>query len=670
MKKIKGFQMKSIKTKLVIYFSALILVASIFVGFISIRNASKAVVEEAETGIKAVADSSARTIDGRVEVQEQVLDVIAGMPDVQSMDWDKQKPILLRQIEKAEFADLAIVTLDGKATYSNGSIVELGEEDYVKKALSGESNGSDLVMSELTNNLSIMYASPIENKGKIVGALIGRRDGTVLSDAIEDITYGEKGYAYIINDEGTMVAHRERDRVLNQYNPIEEAKDDKSQESVARLFETMISEKAGVSEYKINGQDLYAGFAPIEGTNWILAITADSDEVLSTIPKMRNGIMISVAVILLVSVGIIYFIGNAISKPIILAVKHSEKIASLDFSQDVPKEFLEKKDEIGSLSKGFQRLTDSLRQVLKEIDESSERVAATSEELTATTQQSAAAAEEVSKTTEEIAKGASDQAFNTERGASRAVLLGEVIEKDLYQMEELNVSSQQVSLVVDEGLKEIENLSKITEESNTATKEIYEVILKTNESSGKIGQASNVIASISEQTNLLALNAAIEAARAGDAGRGFAVVAEEIRKLAEQSSTSTMDIDKIVNDLQENSKNAVTTMERVAVIADQQSHSVIQNKNKYMGIAKSMKEAENSVSLLNTSSEEMDKMKDEILSNLENLSAIAEENSAATEEVTASMEEQSAAIEEIAIASEDLSNLAQDLQTVIGRFKR
>ena len=131
-----------------------------------------------------------------------------------------------------------------------------------------------------------------------------------------------------------------------------------------------------------------------------------------------------------------------------------------------------------------------------------------------------------------------------------------------------------------------------------------------------------------------------------------------------------MDIDKIVNDLQENSKNAVTTMERVSVIADEQSHSVIQNKNKYMGIAKSMKEAENCVSLLNTSSEEMDKMKDEILSNLENLSAIAEENSAATEEVTASMEEQSAAIEEIASVSEDLSSLAQDLQTVIGRLKR
>lgn len=82
----------------------------------------------------------------------------------------------------------------------------------------------------------------------------------------------------------------------------------------------------------------------------------------------------------------------------------------------------------------------------------------------------------------------------------------------------------------------MDRLYKKTEESNFAAQTVYEAVLKQSESSKKIEEASNVIASIAEQTNLLALNAAIESARAGEAGRGFAVVAEEIKKLAEQSN--------------------------------------------------------------------------------------------------------------------------------------
>ena len=298
-----------------------------------------------------------------------------------------------------------------------------------------------------------------------------------------------------------------------------------------------------------------------------------------------------------------------------------------------------------------------------------EQVAATSEELTATTQQSAAASEDIAKTAEEIAKGASDQALNTESGSSKAMQLGEIIEKDSINVKNLNDSSGKVNELVNEGLVEVEELFEITQESNNAAKDIYDVILKTNTSADKIGQASNVIASISEQTNLLALNAAIEAARAGDAGRGFAVVAEEIRKLAEQSSSSTMEIDNMVNDLQVNANEAVKSMERVPLIVDEQTKKVNNNKDKYVQIAEAMKKAEEAVELINVSGKEMDIMKNDILDTLQNLSAIAEENAASTEEVTASIEEQSASMEEISDASEGLSNLAQGLQIVMQRFK-
>ena len=526
-----------------------------------------------------------------------------------------------------------------------------------------------MILSRVTNQVVMMYATPIFRDNKVVGVLIGRRDGNALSDITDDIGYGKDGYSYMINSQGIVVAHPDRDRVLRQENPIEEAKDDEKLKPVAELFKTILSDKKGINNYSFEGQNLYASYAPIDGSEWTFVITANESEVLSSIPKLRNILLLVTVIILIFSIVITYFIGNSISKPIIQAVKHAEVISSLDVTQDVPEIFLKNKDEVGVLSKGLQKLTDNLRMIIMEVNKSSDQLAATSEELTATCQQSAIVSEEVSKTLEEVTEEATNQAKKTEDSSSKAITLGEVIEKDIEHMNILSIASNKVMEVVDEGLKEIENLYQVTQESNYATDEIHKVMLKTSESSTRIGQASDLIASIAEQTNLLALNAAIEAARAGELGRGFAVVAEEIRKLAEESSLSTSSINEIVKELQHNVRDAIKTMERMSSISNEQTDSVIKSRTKYQLISEAMKEADKAMDKLSISGNEMEEMKNEILNTLVDLSQIAEENSAATEEVAASMEEQTASVEEIARSSEELSTLAQNLQSIISKFK-
>lgn len=661
--------MKSIKTKLIVFFTALTLLSSITLGAISIQKASTSLTEQAEKALFSMAVDSSELTESRIEVQKKTIEMIAGRTDIQSMDWSIQQPALKMLLGSTGFEDMAVVQPDGSAQYTDGTAAQLGDREYIKKALAGEVNVSDLLVSKVTNSVVLMYAAPIKNDGRVVGVLVGRRDGNALSAITDDRGYGETGYAYMINNSGVVVAHPDKEKVKTQFNPIELAKQDASLKSAAALFEKILAEKSGVYSYEFQGKNLYAAYTPVEGSNWIFVITANRDEVLAAVSSLRNAIMMIMLIVLLISVVVTYFIGHSITKPIIETVRYAGEIANLDIRNNVPESYLKKRDETGTLAKALQSITDSLRGIVSDISNSSEQIAAASEEMSATSEQSASAAEEVSRTVEEIARSAADQARSTEEGSAKATLLGEIIEKDQEHMRSLNESSTKVKEVVENGLVEIEKLSDITEESNKATKEIYDVIIKTNQSSNMIGQASNVIASIADQTNLLALNAAIEAARAGEAGKGFAVVAEEIRKLAEQSSSSTKAIDGMVNELQTNAQIAVATVEKVSAITAEQTESVIRSKEKYMLIAQAMQDAIKAVEQLNVSGREMEAMKNDILETLQNLSAIAEENSAATQQATASMEEQTASVEEIAGASESLSNLAQHLQRIIMKFK-
>lgn len=664
---------KSLSRQMAFYFYLFVLISSIILGTTSILSARRSLYEEVDTALTRMTFLGAEKIQLAVDYRLNVLSELAARQYVVEMDFSVQKKALKDDVERLGYLDMGIVDRNGRARYIlSEDTLDLSDRLYVQKALEGVSNVSDVIISRATNQAVLMYAVPIIDDGKVVGAIIARRDGNSLQNITEGMGFGKNGYAYLINQQGVIVAHPNRQYVMEQFNPIEASKNDDTLKAHGQSVANIIMKQSGTGTYRYMDDAMYVSYEPIKGTDWILVLTAFQDEIYSGVTSLTYRLMLIMLIILLGSIIVSIIIGKNIAKPINITTELLETHAKLDFTEnrDLRYEAVRKrKDEIGNMMASLENMRAGVTQFIKKATEVTEHVAASSEELTATAQQASLAGEEVAKTLQEIARGASEQARDTESTATTIGILGELLDKDAGLLRQLNDSIVTIEHQKNDGFKIIEDLIQKTDLNNKAAGTVYEIIMSNDESAKNIQVASEMIQNIADQTNLLALNAAIEAARAGDAGRGFAVVAEEIRKLAEQSNSFTNEIKSIINELKNKSDHAVNTMIEVKGIVEKQSHSVNETELKFISIADAIKKAQEIIMNLNVSAERMIEKKNDIITLTHNLSAVSEENAAGTEEASAAMEQQAATIVEIAHSSESLATIAEDLRHVVNQFK-
>lgn len=663
----------SLSKKLIMYLTVFVLAICIVLGGTSLLVSRKALFEEVELTLTEINFLGAEKIELAVSYRLDMLSEVAARQYVRDMVFDIQRDRLFDDIERLGYLDMAIVDLKGQARYiKSDDVLDLSDRSYVQKALSGEANLSDVIISRATNQAVLMFAAPITRNGQVVGAIIGRRDGNALQSITNSMGFGDSGYAYLVNRKGVIVAHPNREYVMNQFNPIEASKTDATFNEHAKSIENILENVTGTGTYRYMGDDMYVVFDPVKGTDWILINTALQSEIYSSVRDLTFFLILLIVLVLIGAVLLSIVIGRSIARPIKIATDQLEVQSNLDFTVNndpLLERIKTRKDEIGLMLLSMDKMREGVSTFIYKALEATEQVAASSEELTATTQQSALAGEEVARTIQDIAKGASEQAQDTENTAVTIDELGTLLDHDESLVGLLNDSIVIIDQEKNEGFAIISQLIKKTELNTHASNDVYNIILNNDESANKIQTASDMIQSIADQTNLLALNAAIEAARAGDAGRGFAVVAEEIRKLAEQSNTFTNDIKSIIQELKEKSNHAVKTMTNVKGIVEEQSKSVEETELKFNAIADAIQNAQEIIGNLNDSVKKMTEKKNAIIGLTQNLSAISQANAAGTEQASAAMEEQAATIEEIAHSSESLATIAEDLRHVVNQFK-
>ncbi|MBQ1461473.1 MAG: methyl-accepting chemotaxis protein, partial [Selenomonas sp.] len=222
---------------------------------------------------------------------------------------------------------------------------------------------------------------------------------------------------------------------------------------------------------------------------------------------------------------------------------------------------------------------------------------------------------------------------------------------------------------VTSGRDSINNVVKAMDSINDSATTVKASISELATRSEEISKIVELISGIAEQTNLLALNAAIEAARAGEAGRGFAVVADEVRKLAEESASSTKQIGDLVNQIQLDMKKAVAASEQSAAsVANsmdfvRDADAVFESiKIAIDALAGGIREVSGNIKSVASGTKSMKEAVKEI-------AEVSNTNAAHTESVSAATEEQSASAEEIAAATRSMAEQAEELAHEIERFK-
>ncbi len=208
-----------------------------------------------------------------------------------------------------------------------------------------------------------------------------------------------------------------------------------------------------------------------------------------------------------------------------------------------------------------------------------------------------------------IVDNSSDQARNSQNTSEYMRAMGEDITETSREVDALDVNAASMQQSSEQASDTLEKLSVINGDVERIINDVKEQTIRTNNSVQKIQDATTFIASIAEETNLLSLNASIEAARAGESGRGFAVVAEQIKRLAEQSNTSSQEIDDTARALMQDSTKAVELMKQMQDIIMNQSESM---KETRMVVGKVLDEIESSMKSISSIKASTQKLEDPV----------------------------------------------------------
>lgn len=420
----------------------------------------------------------------------------------------------------------------------------------------------------------------------------------------------------------------------------------------------------------IENKTYYAYYMPIKANGETIGM-AFAGELQSNINGAINNIVIS----FLTAAFLLMVIFSGITLLFSRGLLKSFKAVSVNVNA-LSRGNLEKQEEQESFVKEMSALlkeTDSMQRNLSEtigkVKDVSQDLTENVSEVTKMSESSAGRAMQISIAMEELSRATVGMAENVQDINEQMLEIGNCVNDISERIECLSQSAENILQTNNTAKVSMDLIMNNSEESVDAVADIEKQINETNNSIAQVDQAVELILSISQQTNLLSLNASIEAARAGAFGKGFAVVAEEIRRLSEQSAEGAEMIKNLAGTITEKSGRSVQLAQKVHALISLEQKNIAETQKKYEELSDEINRSVNDIRLIADKTEHLSLYKENVIDNVQNLSAISEENTASNEEVNANVSEIMSKVQTINENCEKMNEMAHELERSVSYFQ-